>query len=435
MMYQAQNILTENTGEKAEKGQKILIVDDVEKNVQLLGKTLREKGYRVAFSLSGKQALELAGRNHFDLVLLDIMMPGMDGYEVCNRLRKMEGYAQVPIIFLTAKAQKEHLVRGFEAGANDYITKPFNAPELLARVQAHAGLRMKNMELKDKADKITRLSSEIFHLNEKLNKQNIALRQKNNELNESLSYAQHVQTAMLPSPATVRQMLPGSFLLFMPRDTISGDFYWTHQSGHHTVLAIADCTGHGISGGLLSVLGLSMLHRLVEHDGNYRPGQVLANMNQELSKLMRKKANINKSSNGMDIGLLHYDHKKNVLTYSGANISLLIIRNGELSRMKGDKRSINTDVPGPSDERFTEQNIEVGPGMSFYLTTDGFASQFGGSGNKKFNMRRLIELLKNNAGKTMSEQKKQLKTALEKWKNGREQTDDILVAGFKLRKT
>ncbi len=138
---------------------KILIVDDLPKNIQLLGSILREKGFDIAFAKSGKEALKRVENNDFDLILLDIMMPGMDGFEVCKSLKDNDKTSDIPIIFLTAKNDTESTVKGFELGAVDYVTKPFNAIELLARVNTHLELKNKTKELVDTNQRLIELNS------------------------------------------------------------------------------------------------------------------------------------------------------------------------------------------------------------------------------------------------------------------------------------
>jgi len=139
----------------------ILIVDDVSRNIQILGSILRAEGYSLAFATSGPQALEIAGSQHFDLILLDVMMPEMTGFEVCQKLRESPLESQVPVIFLTAKTEVEDIVQGFEAGAVDYVTKPFNPPELLARVSNQLRLRKSEEQLRQQNAELKKLNDEL----------------------------------------------------------------------------------------------------------------------------------------------------------------------------------------------------------------------------------------------------------------------------------
>jgi phosphoserine phosphatase RsbU/P len=153
----------------------LLIIDDIPENIQVLGHTLAKERYSVSFATDGQQALDMIAENDFDLILLDIMMPNMDGYEVCRRLKHMPGKKEVPVIFLTARTEPQDIVKGFQVGAVDYVTKPFNAPELLARVRTHTELRnarkliqKRNRELARKNDALEKTNTELTRALERI---------------------------------------------------------------------------------------------------------------------------------------------------------------------------------------------------------------------------------------------------------------------------
>jgi phosphoserine phosphatase RsbU/P len=146
----------------------ILIVDDLPENIKVLGNSLQKEDYRISFATSGPQAVEMTLKNNIDLVLLDIMMPGMDGFEVCRQLKQEERTRNIPIIFITAKAEKQDIVHGFECGAVDYVTKPFNAAELAARVQTHLDLKRTKEILRDQAEELAWTNKRLMKKNEKL---------------------------------------------------------------------------------------------------------------------------------------------------------------------------------------------------------------------------------------------------------------------------
>ena len=147
---------------------KLLIVDDLPENIKVLGKSLQRDEYLISFATSGEQAIEMATSNELDLILLDIMMPGMDGYEVCRRLKAEERTRQIPIIFITAKTEKKDIVRGFEAGAVDYVTKPFNTAELFARVQTHLDLSHSKRIIQNQAEELAWTNKRLMKKNQKL---------------------------------------------------------------------------------------------------------------------------------------------------------------------------------------------------------------------------------------------------------------------------
>ncbi len=146
----------------------LLIVDDLPENIKVLGNSLQHEDYRISFATSGQQAIEMAFKNSIDLILLDIMMPGMDGYEVCRQLKGEARTRHIPIIFITAKTEKEDIVQGFDAGAVDYVTKPFNAAELSARIQTHLELRRSREVIQDQAEELSWTNKRLMKKNQKL---------------------------------------------------------------------------------------------------------------------------------------------------------------------------------------------------------------------------------------------------------------------------
>jgi sigma-B regulation protein RsbU (phosphoserine phosphatase) len=147
---------------------RLLIVDDMPVNIKMLGNSLQHEGYQIFFAVSGEEALELATRHKIDLILLDIMMPGMDGYQVCRALKLEERARDIPVVFLTSKTEKEDIVRGFEAGGVDYITKPFNAAELSARVRTHLELRRGRQFLASQAEELAWVNQRLLQKNQRL---------------------------------------------------------------------------------------------------------------------------------------------------------------------------------------------------------------------------------------------------------------------------
>jgi DNA-binding response OmpR family regulator len=146
----------------------LLIVDDLPENIKVLGNSLQNANYRISFATSGQQAIEMALKNDIDLILLDIMMPGMDGFEVCRQLKQEDRTDHIPIIFITAKTEKEDIVQGFECGAVDYVTKPFNSAELSARVQTHLELKRTKEILRDQAEELAWTNKRLMKKNQKL---------------------------------------------------------------------------------------------------------------------------------------------------------------------------------------------------------------------------------------------------------------------------
>lgn len=208
------------------KGATLLIVDDTPKNIQVLGKILSTEGYNIHVAQNGLQAIERAKKVIPDLILLDVMMPGLDGFETCEQLKRIPSLQEIPIIFLTAKTESDDVVKGFDLGAVDYVTKPFHAPELLARVHTHLQLRYE-IEARKKREQ---------------------------QIQEELEEARHIQQNIVPLQLP---QLPNAQLVckFAPMARIGGDFYNIFNLGNGKyVIMIADVSGHGIPAALVASL-------------------------------------------------------------------------------------------------------------------------------------------------------------------------------------
>lgn len=232
----------------------ILIVDDNPRNLQILGNYLQKEGFHVEFALNGNVALEWIEKSQFDLLLLDINMPGMDGYQTCKIIKNDPLKHDIPIIFLTANTDAESIVHAFDLGAVDYITKPFNQKELIARVKTQ-------IDIKNSREEITRNLIEI--------------KNKNKLITDSIQYAKILQTAVLKAFQKGADFPVDHFVLYIPKDIVSGDFYWFYQTDDELLIGVFDCTGHGVPGAFMSILGSTLLNEIIVKGGITRPDIIL----------------------------------------------------------------------------------------------------------------------------------------------------------------
>lgn len=258
-------------------------------------------------------------------------------------------------------------------------------------------------------------------------KQKIIIAEKNKEITDSITYAKRLQTAILPPDSFWKKYLPQSFVLYQPKDIVSGDFYWLENVNDLVLFAAADCTGHGVSGAMVSVVCSNALNRTVKEFGITEPAKIL-DKTRELVLETFEKSN-EEVKDGMDISLCCLNTKNNELLWSGANNPLWYIRENNLFEIKGDKQPIGqNDNPKP----FTTHNIDLQKDDTVYIFTDGYADQFGGEKGKKFMYRPLKELLLSIQNKSIAEQQEELHQKFINWKKNTEQTDDVLVIGFKI---
>jgi PAS domain S-box-containing protein len=267
-------------------------------------------------------------------------------------------------------------------------------------------------------------------LKESLRENNKLLEKRNEDITASLRYAKRLQEAILPPDAYVKHLLPCSFILYKPKDIISGDFYWIKQLDDHILIAAADCTGHGAPGAFMSVVGNNLLNQAVNIHKFMKPSLILDMINSELSKVLHNTADGFSIKDGMDIVLCSINEKERVLEFSGANNALWLFRQGELDIIKGDKFPVGAYVE--NDQRsFTNHRVPLQDGDTVYIFSDGYADQFGGPKGKKFKYNQLRDLLSSLQDQPIEDHKQKLEEAFLEWKGGLEQVDDILIIGVR----
>ncbi|UKN00442.1 SpoIIE family protein phosphatase [Paracrocinitomix mangrovi] len=251
--------------------------------------------------------------------------------------------------------------------------------------------------------------------------------EKNKEITDSISYAKRIQTAILPPDKLIRECFPNSFVWYLPKDIVAGDFYWMELSGDHVLFAAADCTGHGVPGAMVSVVCHVALNRTVREFGIVESGKVLDKTRElVVNTFERSEMDVR---DGMDIALVSYNRKTKEITYSGAHNPLWLIRNNEVIEYKADKQPIGKFE---MDQAFTSHTIQLEKGDQFYLFSDGYADQFGGDRGKKFKGKNFKDLLQKNAHLAMDIQLAELQKAFYEWKGDYEQLDDVCVIGVRI---
>jgi serine phosphatase RsbU (regulator of sigma subunit) len=277
--------------------------------------------------------------------------------------------------------------------------------------------------------KIRKLLKEKEKTLELIEKQKAVLEFRDKNLTDSLIYAQRIQEALLPSEDYFKSHFRESFILFKPKDIVSGDFYWVEEKGDKIFIVGADCTGHGVPGALMSMIGLEIIEKTINEDKIEMPSEILAVLNKGLEKTFSRQKNIGTIiRDGMDIGLCVIDRKKKKAEYAGAFFPLYLIRENTLIEIKGDKLIIGMNPAGVS---YTNHEIELREDDIFYIFSDGYVDQFGGTENKKFMYRRFRYLLNTIHRFPVNDQKAVLDENIKTWMSGNPQIDDIMVIGFK----
>ncbi len=282
-------------------------------------------------------------------------------------------------------------------------------------------LRKANQELKEK---------EIIA--QQVAKQKEELSIKNKSITDSLIYAKRIQEALLPSRTTIESACPNSFVLYKPKDIVSGDFYWINEKGNKLFIAAVDCTGHGVPGAFMSIIGLELLDNITNEQGIEEADKILYDLNKGISLTLSRDDQERKIiRDGMDISLCVIDKNKKQLQFAGAFRPLYMIRDNKINEIKGDRFSIGMMEDSMENPKVTVHTFDLKQEDIVYIFTDGYADQFGGSEGKKYKYRRFRHLLLNIHKLPMDKQKEYLDNSIEDWKGELEQVDDILIIGFK----
>ncbi|HEX2967832.1 MAG TPA: SpoIIE family protein phosphatase [Bacteroidales bacterium] len=277
--------------------------------------------------------------------------------------------------------------------------------------------------------KTRRLLREKEQALELVDRQKLELEAKDKNLTDSLIYAQRIQEALLPSEIYFKQYFSDAFILFRPKDIVSGDFYWIGDNGDKIFIVAADCTGHGVPGALMSMIGHEIVEKAINEDEIEVPSQILSVLNKGLEKTFSREKSIgNIIRDGMDVALCIIEKRKKKLHYAGAFLPLYLIRDRSLKEIKGDKVIIGMNPEGRS---YTDHEIDLMENDVIYMFSDGYVDQFGGVENKKFMYRRFRYLLLNIHLYPFDDQKAILEENFRNWMGKNVQVDDIMVLAFR----
>lgn len=290
--------------------------------------------------------------------------------------------------------------------------------------------RKKNQKLAESKLQIEKINSDLEQKNAEVIRQKDIIEQKNQSITDSIQYASRIQTAVLPPEDFLNEWGLENFILFMPKDIVSGDFYWGVRKNDKAIIAAADCTGHGVPGAFMSMLGHAFLEEIVNTREIVDAASILNILRDEIINTLRQKGTTGEARDGMDISLIILDLKEGKLDYAGANNPLYLIRDGKLTKYLADRMPIG--IHFISFTPFTNKSIDIRKGDCIYMFSDGYADQFGGPKGKKFMYKPFQDLVLKNHTKPLNLQKEILKATFEKWKGDREQVDDLMVIGLQI---
>lgn len=263
---------------------------------------------------------------------------------------------------------------------------------------------------------------------------NATLHRKNKQITDSLVYAKRIQKAMLPSNEEISSVFPKNFILYLPKEIVSGDFYWLSQTSDYVFFAVVDCTGHGVPGACMSMMGNTLLNQIVNESKIYEPSEILNHLDREVIKTLRQDEGNDTQEDGMAISLIRYDKKKSEIAFAGAGQKIIAFTNGELQSLATSFCSIGGMhvFKQAKNITFEETTFPVVSGTTIYLFSDGFMDQFGSDEKKRFSTGRFTEMLIAMQPLDMPEQFLNISRQFDAWKGNEKQIDDVLVVGIQL---
>jgi serine phosphatase RsbU (regulator of sigma subunit)/ligand-binding sensor domain-containing protein len=277
---------------------------------------------------------------------------------------------------------------------------------------------------------VSERTAEVVRQKDEIVQKNVVLELQKKEIEDSIRYARRIQSAVIPSEKVCRELFPGSFVFFRPLNIVSGDFYWISNAGNKIVFAAADCTGHGVPGAFMSMLGVAFLNEIVNKDHITVPDLILNQLRDKVIQALQQHGVSGEARDGMDIAIVSMDREAGKLEFAGAYNPLIMIRKGEISEIAGDKMPIGIY---DNMRAFSKHEMTIEKGDVFYMFSDGYEDQFGGPEGKKFKSKRLKNLLLEICNYPVDKQKETLERNFEEWKGDLPQVDDIVVVGIAIK--
>lgn len=316
------------------------------------------------------------------------------------------------------------------SGNFDSYYKPLSEEDSLgyALIKMRADLRENERVLEAK---VIERTEEVVRQKEEIEIQNRKLEILYKHITDSIRYAKRLQDAILPTNATVERLLPESFVLFKPKDIVSGDFFWLFETPKRIFIAVVDCTGHGVPGAFMSIVAHNMLNQIVKENPEFNAAEFLNELNALAGKTINQNSEETAVRDGMDMTMCILEKGTNMMDIAGANNPLYIFRNENIQELRADKLPIGYLEDQPA-RKFTNNRIQLEKGDTLYMFSDGYADQFGGPKGKKFMVGQFRSFLTQIHKAPMKEQFRTLDLTIEQWRGNLEQVDDILVVGFRI---
>ncbi|MEN8230541.1 MAG: SpoIIE family protein phosphatase [Bacteroidota bacterium] len=402
----------------------ILYIDDEEDNLTVFYSTFR-RDYKVHLATSGLEGLEIMKKHNVHMVIADQRMPKMTGIEFLEKI--IPEYPDCIRMILTGYSDVEAIIQAINKGrVYRYITKPWSRDDLKITID-HA---LETYNLKQQNKKLfTDLEEANLTLEKKVIERTKKIEYQRREITDSIQYASRIQSALFPPKEELDRLLPSYFILNKPRNIVSGDYYWLAQKDNKVVVAVADCTGHGVPGAFMSILGVAYLNEILNQTVAIRSNEILNQLRGQVIKSLHQTGKVDEARDGMEIALCVIDFKKKKLQYSGAFRPLYLIRDNGIIELKGDSMPIG--IYNDEESSFKNEELNFKEDDIIYMFSDGYVDQLGGPNRKTFKSGKFKQLLINIHQKPLHEQKGILEKEYEQWRRDIEQIDDIMVMGIR----
>ena len=399
-----------------EKSEEMGMSTNVNRAYRLLGTVYEKKG-------DYKTAIE-----KYDVVLAysDTIMQKETSARLANmeyRLDKMRKEREIEMML-----KEKELRNSYFLSLGIFLVMLLGLAVLL--ISRNVQMRRVNRVLESQKAEISNQKDMLERQNEDLDRQRTKLIAQKKEITDSIEYARRIQYALLPNTDFLKRYFRDGFVFYKPRDVVSGDFYWMFDDEKYFAMIAADCTGHGVPGALMSMLGISALNEIVVRNGERKSADVMNKLREEVKKLLHQDPNDDTTpQDGMDAALVIIDKRTHTLDFSGAYLSLLCIRGEEQITLDSVHNPVGVFI---KEVPFTSESLKLEKGDKIYLSSDGYPSQFGGPRNKKLKQSGFVSEIIKNSGLSMKEQGIEIERYLTKWMGDNAQTDDVLVIGVEV---
>lgn len=431
--------------------QKVVILEDEQTSLMLLREVLEKHGYAVEATFeSGEQFLEASTNLHPNILFVDVKLAGKKtGIDVVQELPNRDDYC---VVYLTSNTNESTIEKAKSTLPEAFLEKPFSVNQLTTTLEVslhrfqekrqqqkkllkqHEMNQLQIGELMETQQHLVTATWRERELKEELQKTKALIEEQNKKIMDSINYAKRIQKAIIPEHDALQKALGNYFMYYRPKDVVSGDFPWLYVKEDYVYIAAVDCTGHGVPGAMMSLIGHLLLNDIVHNTDHIKsPGQVLNELHKAVVNTLKQDAPGNKAADGMDIALCRIKTDKTEVIYAGAHRPLYLQKEGldEVVQYKGSKYPIG-GMQYNGTNFFEDQRVEIQKGDRLYFFSDGLPDQFGGDRNLKLGPKRIRQVIEENPQKSMHEMHEIFEILFTKWMGENKQMDDVLLFGIEI---